>query len=183
MCAEQVDAAIALVRDPNFKPPAKFNDIIAKARAESGPAILGVTEAFLARIGGDKNLGEMLADDLRHIRGDDIEDPSLKQLHQVDIKSLGRFYALVRDLLSDRDSILSKDSDPLAELDEESLSALVTSAALSRLQVDSDYAEQMLRVICEHHMPVLEAVYMQEKFGIPVPIPGKPTVFVVDNET
>lgn len=181
MCADEVATAIALVRDPAYKPPQKFKDIIERVRAESGPATIGVTEAFLARIGGDQKLGEMLADDLRHIRGDDIEDESLRKLHTPDVKTLGRFYGLIRDFLRDRDDILSKNGgDPLADLDEESLQALVSNAAFSRLRVDTEFVEQIVREICVHHMPVLEAVYTQEKYGIPVPIPGRASVIVME---
>ena len=107
---------------------------------------LDVAEAAMDVLGGASELGRMMAQDLRKLRGDHL-DEDVKQFHDPDWKVIKGLYETLVRLSSERDKMVGESGDPLDGVSEEDLMALASQAAMLRLETDADFRKQLLEAI------------------------------------
>lgn len=129
-------------------PQRGFREALAEVRKQGRPLTLDVAEAAMAELGGPEQLGKMIVQDLKRVRGDHIDD-DLKQFHDPDYKVLRAMYDTLVKLAGERDKLVGETGDPLADVSESDLQALAAQAAILQLEVDAEFRTKILDLIIE----------------------------------
>lgn len=129
-------------------PKSGFRAAIAQVRKEGRPMTLDLTESAMDKLGGAAHLGEMIAEDIKRIRGDDKTEEA-RMFHEVDYKVLFRGYDSLLKLSTARDEMVGGNTDPLDELSEDDLMAVASQAAFLQVEVDPDFRRAMLQKLIE----------------------------------
>jgi hypothetical protein len=170
MCADKIEVARALVPSVVGGEPiprnSQFNRVLAELKEATSPATIGLSEALLEKSGGAEKLGEMLWEDLKAVRGDNLS-PEMRSFHITDHKVLRGYHQLIHALLKDRDALIKDVKDPLESLDEQDLLVVVSEAAKTRVSVDEDFRREIVAIINEIDPKLIESYYMAQH-GLPV---------------
>lgn len=187
MCAADVaQVAIAIASDDRTilpRTPPMFDKVIKDLRDTSGPAIVGTAEALLQELGGEQQLGIRIAQDLKRARLEHLSE-DVRKFHEPDLKLVKQMHELVVGILEKRDERLKgQNEDPMGDMDEESLMALITQASELRLASDRVFREQMLLMIYDMDRSLYETVQAHKLTAGIVRLPSQeeqPTVLVVE---
>jgi hypothetical protein len=188
MCAtefKQGMTALSLMADGTMTPSNRFNEVIKELKQKTGPATVGVAEAFLEQCadgGGDgaQALGKMMADDLKLLRKDHIQDPQAREFATADAdwKTIKGMYDIILKFLGKRDEMLKDASPGLETMEEEDLLAIVSEAALLRLEADEEFRTKIIEKVVQLEPDQVEQALGFWKYGLPRP--GVPSVRVQD---
>lgn len=128
-------------------PQRGFKEALAEVKKAGRPLTLDIAEAAMDELGGAVELGKMMAQDLKKLRGDHLP-PELKEFHDTDYKTVkGMYESLVR-LTSERDKLVGDSlTDELSGLSDQDLMAVASQAALLRVETDPDFRRQLLAEI------------------------------------
>lgn len=181
MCADKVSMAsnmVALVTgDKPLPATTGFNRILVELKKSTSPATVGIAEKVLELCGGHDGMAEVIWNDMKAVRGDNLP-PELKSFHTTDHKVLQGYHRIIHDLLKNRDAMIEGSQDPLTDMNEEDLMTVVAEAARTRISVDSQFREDMAKLIYEIDPELIESLWLS-KFGIPT-LRDKPSVRVVE---
>ena len=161
---------IGMMTEGKLRPANRFNDVIKELKHSAGPATVGVAEAFLEKLGGDKVLGEMMAKDLQLLRKDHIQDPTLRDIAtaEADWKAIKGIYELAMRFLAKRDDLVKGEgSNPLEAMEEEDLLAVIAEAAMLRTEVDEDFREKMIEKLIQVDSAMIQEVLAFRLWGVP----------------
>lgn len=183
MCADEFKQGLAvagLIADGTLRTPNRFNEVLKDLKQKAGPATVGVAESFLEECGGDEALGKMIAADLKMLRKDHITDPQLREFATIetDWKVVKGMYDIVLRFLSKRDELLQGNGPDLESMDEEDLLAIVSEAAMVRIEADPDFRHQVIEKVVQVDPDAVEQSLGFWKYGLPRP--GGPSVRVAD---
>lgn len=157
--------ALSVIMEDPVEAPKTFNEVLKLLRKSGSPATIGVAESILQESGGQDQIGKQIWQDLRKIRGEDLE-PWQRELHVTDFKTLKGMYDLITKILSQRDEMILSTKDPLEELDEQELMTLTAEAAKIRITSDKEFRDELLAMIDDIDPSALEQRYLS-RFGIP----------------
>jgi hypothetical protein len=129
-------------------PQRGFKDALAEVRRNGRPTTLDIAESAMATLGGAAELGKMIAEDVKKLRGDYL-DEELKPFHDVDYKVLRGLYDTLVKLASDRDKMVGDTGDPLADVSEDDLMAIASQAALLQIESDPEFRKKLLEAIIQ----------------------------------
>lgn len=177
MCADAVTrVATAIVSSEQALPqrgPAKFDEVIKTLRDSTGPAIVGTAQAILEELGGESNYGRRIAQDLKQARLEHIPE-EMRGFYTPDLKLVRQLHELVAGILEKRDERLKgTQTDPMGEMDEESLMAIVSEATAIRIEADPLFREEILLRIYELDSKCYEAVLAHKLTAGAVPLPSQ----------
>lgn len=127
-------------------PQRGFKEALAEVKKAGRPLTLDIAEAAMDELGGAIELGKMMAQDLKKLRGDHLP-PELKEFHDTDFKTVKGLYEAIIRLTSERDKLVGEVGDPLDGISEVDLMAIASQAALLRLETDADFRKQLLTEI------------------------------------
>lgn len=168
VCAEKMhiiqQMAPAILSDGVIPKANRFNDVLQRLKEVASPATIGMSEALLEKSGGADKLGEMLWEDIKSVRGDNLP-PELKMFHVTDHKTLKGYHQLLHSLMKERDTMIEGAADPLNSMDEQDLMLVVAEAAKTRVCLDDDFRREMMAVIMEADPKLVESFYLGS-FGI-----------------
>lgn len=188
VCADTVEQVAAAIMSSErsvvvTKAPPHFDQVIKTLRESTGPATVGTAEAILQELGGEGELGKRIAVDLKRARLEHLS-PEVKQFHEPDLKLVRQMYELVTNILEKRDERLKgSDIDPMGDMDEESLMALITESTLIRLEADAKFREDILMRCYTIDKEEFELVRTHMLTGKITPLKShrdQPTVIVLD---
>lgn len=145
-CDDETQVAGTIATLAKKVPQGTFKDALAEVRKQGRPTTLDIAEAAFEELGGAANLGKMIAEDLKKIRGDHLDD-ELKQFHDVDVKTLKGLYDVLVRLSSERDKMVGESGDPLDGVSEDDLMNIASVSAMIRLETDADFRKQLLEAI------------------------------------
>jgi hypothetical protein len=94
-------------------------------------------------LGGASQLGRMMAEDLKRLRGDGLTEEQMV-FHDTDYKTVKGLYECLVRLAGDRDKMVGETGDPLSDLSEVDLMNIASQAAILRLEGDADFRRQLL---------------------------------------
>ena len=142
-CEDEVQTAGAIAVIASGVPQRGFKEALADVRKQGRPLTLDIADSAMAELGGAAELGKMMVEDLKRVRGDNL-DEELKVFHDIDTKSLTKLYSMLLDMANNRDKMVGETADPLAEVSEEDLFALAAQAALLQIETDIDFRKKIL---------------------------------------
>jgi len=143
VCGKDVDEATAIAVMMKGVPQRGFKEALADVRKQGRPITLDIADSAMAELGGAAELGKMIVNDLKRIRGDNLDD-ELKVFHDPDNKSLTKIYSMLIDLSTDRDKLVGETTDPLSEISEEDLIAVSAQSSMILLEADKDFRRKVL---------------------------------------
>jgi hypothetical protein len=176
-CDDEAKVAGTIVTLATKVPQSTFKNALAEVRKQGRPMTLDVAESAMEVLGGASELGKMIAEDLKKLRGDHL-DEELKPFHDVDWKTLKGVYDILVRLSADRDKMVGDSGDPLDGVSEEDLMSIASVSAMLRLETDPAFRKQLLDAI----VPLdPEAVLDAAGEAINI-IESRPKVEVIDAE-
>jgi hypothetical protein len=129
-------------------PQRGFRDALDEVRKAGRPLTLDIAEAAMESLGGADQLGKMMVEDLKRIRGDHLAEEQ-KAFHDVDYKVLRGLYDTLVKLAKDRDSLVGETGDPLDGVSEADLMAIASQAAILQIETDKDFRDRILGLIVQ----------------------------------
>jgi fructose-1-phosphate kinase PfkB-like protein len=145
-CEDETIVAGTIATLATKVPQKGFKEALAEVRRQGRPTTLDIAEAAMEALGGAAELGKMMADDLKKLRGDHL-DKDLQQFHDPDWKVIKGLYETLVKLSAERDKMVGESGDPLDGVSEDDLMAIASQAALVRIEVDCDFRKQLLSAI------------------------------------
>lgn len=145
MCVKKHDNQIARM-ESNRADTDRFRTALAELRKKD-PAIPGLADAVLSKLGGVEKQAERFVEDFQEIRGEHLSKEQ-KALHSTQYGPLVKFHGMAMNLFQSRDHMVS-DANPMTEMNDEDLSAIVADGALHRLKVDSDFRLLLIRELLQ----------------------------------
>lgn len=127
-------------------PQRGFKEALAEVKKAGRPLTLDIAEAAMDELGGAVELGKMMAQDLKKLRGDHLP-PELKEFHDTDFKTVKGLYEAIIRLTSERDKLVGEVGDPLDGISEVDLMAIASQAAMLRIEGDAEFRKQLLAEI------------------------------------
>lgn len=124
-------------------PQRGFKEALAEVKKAGRPLTLDIAEAAMDELGGAVELGKMMAQDLKKLRGDHLPS-ELKEFFDPDFKTIKGLYESLVRLSSERDKLVGETGDPLEGIGEADLMAIASQAAILRLEGDADFRRQLL---------------------------------------
>jgi hypothetical protein len=166
MCADRIEdtkhvlSVVAEGKGPRRGQVGQFSKVLSELKEKGTPAVVGIAERVLEKVGGPEKLADMMIEDLNKIRGADLT-PALRQLHEPDYKVLKGMYDLLLKISERRDDMIAQhNEDPLGELSEEELMALMAEGCHFRLQVDEEFRRDILSQIQQVDPKLIEQYYL-----------------------
>ncbi len=147
-CEDEVITAATIATVASKVPQRGFKEALAEVRKAGRPLTLDIAEAAMEQLGGADQLGKMMVDDLKRIRGDHLNEEQ-RAFHDVDYKVLRGLYDTLVKLAKDRDSLVGETGDPLDGVSDSDLSAIAAQAAIIQLEIDKEFRGKILQVILE----------------------------------
>jgi hypothetical protein len=145
-CDESATTAGQIAVMAGKVPQRGFKEALAEVKKAGRPLTLDVAEAAMDELGGASQLGRMMAEDLKKLRGEGLSEEQMV-FHEVDYKTVkGLYEALIR-LATERDKMVGETGDPLDGISEQDLLAIASQAASLRLEVDAEFRRQILSEI------------------------------------
>lgn len=129
-------------------PQRGFKEALAEVRKQGRPFTLDVAEAAAEALGGVAELGRMMVNDLKMLRGDDLTEES-RAFHDPDWKVVNSLYGTLTKLMAERDSLVGESGNPLDDVSEEDLLMIASQGALLRIEADGDFRRQLLEQILD----------------------------------
>lgn len=120
-----------------------FKEALAEVKKAGRPLTLDIAEAAMDELGGAVELGKMMAQDLKKLRGDHLPS-ELKEFFDPDFKTIKSLYEAMIRLTAERDKMVGEVGDPLDGIAEADLMAIASQAAMLRLEGDPDFRKQLL---------------------------------------
>jgi hypothetical protein len=127
-------------------PQRGFKEALAEVKKAGRPLTLDIAEAAMDELGGAVELGKMMAQDLKKLRGDHLPS-ELKEFFDPDFRTIKSLYEAMIRLTSERDKMVGDVGDPLDGISETDLMAIASNAALLRIEGDADFRRQLLAEI------------------------------------
>lgn len=124
-------------------PQRGFKEALAEVKKAGRPLTLDIAEAAMDELGGASQLGTMMAQDIKKLRGDHLP-PELKEFFDPDYKTIKSLYEALIRLTSERDKLVGEVGDPLDGISENDLMAIASNAAMLRIEGDADFRKQLL---------------------------------------
>lgn len=146
MCDDEQKVAGTIAVMATKLPQNSYKEALAAVRKGGRPLTLDAVEAAMDKLGGSVKFGEMIADDIQRLRGDNLED-SLKQMHEQDFKTTKGLYELLTRMMATRDEMVGGSVDPLDGLTEDDLMAMASQAAFIQIKTDAEFRKKMLAEI------------------------------------
>jgi hypothetical protein len=155
-CDESATTAGQIAVMASKVPQRGFKEALAEVKKAGRPLTLDVAEAAMDELGGASQLGRMMAEDLKKLRGEGLSEEQMV-FHEVDYKTVkGLYEALIR-LATERDKMVGETGDPLDGISEQDLLAIASQAASLRVEADPDYRRQIMQQVLElDHNLILE---------------------------
>jgi len=175
-CDEDTDSATAIAVLTKGVPQRGFKEALADVRKQGRPITLDIADSAMAELGGAAELGKMIVNDLKRIRGDNL-DEELKVFHDPDNKSLTKIYSMLIDLSTGRDKLVGETDDVLAGIEESDLVAIAAQSATIQLEIDQEFRKKILEILVQCD-PELVLEYAGRAIDR---IEAGPKVEVVDN--
>lgn len=148
MCDDESKIAASIAVATNGVPNRSFKDAIAEVRRSGRPFTLDAAESAMEELGGASQLGKMIVEDLKRVRGDHLHEAQ-KEMFEQDFKTTKGLYDILLRLNAARDELVAGPVDPLDGLSEDDLMAVASQAAIVRLKVDAEFRKQLLNEIAE----------------------------------
>ena len=146
MCDDEQKVAGTIAVMATKLPQNSYKEALAAVRKGGRPLTLDAVEAAMDKLGGSVKFGEMIADDIQRLRGDNLED-SLKQMHEQDFKTTKGLYELLTRMMATRDEMVGGSVDPLDGLTDDDLMSLASRAAFIEIKTDAEFRKKMLAEI------------------------------------
>ena len=176
-CDDETKVAGTIATLATKVPQSTFKHALAEVRKQGRPMTLDVAEAAMDTLGGASELGKMMAQDLKKLRGDYL-DEEVRQFHDPDWKVIRALYDSLVRLSAERDKMVGESGDPFDGVSEDDLMSIASVSAMLRLETDSDFRKQLLKAI----VPLdPEAVIDAAGDAINI-IESRPRVEVIDAE-
>lgn len=177
MCDSDVKMATTIqVLAGTAKTPVRgFKEAIDEVKRQGRPLLIDTADAIAEKLGGGIGLADMLVEDLRRLRGDDLPE-ELKVIHDPDFKSIKGFYELIGRMFQQRDELVGGVKDPLEGVAQEDLMMIASEGAMIRIPVDAEFRRKVLSVIVEVDP---EAVLDAAGSALQI-LDGRPKVEVID---
>lgn len=178
-CEDEVITAATIATVASKVPQRGFKEALAEVRKAGRPLTLDIAEAAMEQLGGADQLGKMMVDDLKRIRGDHLNEEQ-RAFHDVDYKVLRGLYDTLVKLAKDRDSLVGETGDPLDGISDSDLSAIAAQAAIIQIEVDKEFRSKILDIILQFDpQAVVEAAgkaldILDSQPKVEVLIDGKP---------
>lgn len=148
MCDDETKIATSIAVAVKGVPNRSFRDAIAEVRRSGRPFTLDAAEAAMEELGGASQLGKMIVEDLKKVRGDHLHEAQ-KEMFEQDFKTTKGLYDILIRLNSARDELVGSPVDPLDGLTEDDLMAVASQAAIVRLKADAEFRKQLLFEIAD----------------------------------
>lgn len=181
MCADKIDMAKHLLPMMNGDVPVPintgFNQILVELKKSTSPASVGMAEKLLEMAGGSEGLAKAMWEDMKAVKGENLA-PELKAFHTTDHRTVHGYHKLFANMMAKRDEMIQATTDPLQEMSEEDLMTVTAEAARVRIEVDSEFREEMAKLIFSIDPDLIESLHLS-KYGIPS-IRKTPSVRVKD---
>lgn len=142
-CDESATTAGQIAVMASKVPQRGFKEALAEVKKAGRPLTLDVAEAAMDELGGASQLGRMMAEDLKRLRGDGLTEEQMV-FHDTDYKTVKGLYECLVRLAGDRDKMVGETGDPLSDLSEVDLMNIASQAAILRLEGDADFRRQLL---------------------------------------
>lgn len=127
-------------------PQRGFKEALAEVKKAGRPLTLDIAEAAMDELGGAIELGKMMAQDLKKLRGDHLPS-ELKEFFDPDFKTIKSLYEAMIRLTAERDKMVGDVGDPLDGISEVDLMSIASNAAILRIEGDADFRRQLLTEI------------------------------------
>lgn len=127
-------------------PQRGFKEALAEVKKAGRPLTLDVAEAAMDALGGASQLGKMMAEDLKKLRGEGLTEEQMV-FFETDYKTVKSLYECLVRLAGERDKMVGETGDPLDGISEVDLMAIASQAAILRLEGDAEFRRQLLAEI------------------------------------
>ena len=142
-CDEDAKVAGTMAVMASKVPQRGFKEALAEVKKAGRPLTLDIAEAAMDELGGASQLGTMMAQDIKKLRGDHLP-PELKEFFDPDYKTIKSLYEALIRLTSERDKLVGDAGDPLDGISESDLMSIASNAALLRIEGDAEFRKQLL---------------------------------------
>jgi len=166
VCAGRHDREIARLNLKNHDGD-RFSQSLKELR-KLEPAVPTLAEKLLSSLGGAEGQAKRIAEDLKAIRGEDLDEDQ-RALHTVHWASAVKMHTLVMSILQKRDEMVG-DHDPIEDMDERDLNAIVAQGAALRIESDSDFRVYLLNEILKVEPGILDRFMVSDQDGREVSI-------------